>query len=144
VIHGYFAVRSPGPPAPHVAATIRRAPAAEFAEIDFLIDTGADFTTVHPADAFRLWPGYFTHDFARDPTVREMHGIGGPARFIPLQAELQFIDDEMGAVAAPMTVWVAAPDEQGLWNLPSLLGRDIIQQFTLTVDARKDAIHLTL
>ena len=43
-----------------------------------------------------------------------------------------------------MTIHVAAPDEADQWDLPSLLGRDVLQAFRLTVDARSETVTLAI
>ena len=142
MIRGYF-VREPGVPAtPYVVAKLRLMPQSGFEPVSFIIDTGSDFTILNPLDASRLWLDYQAQDFATGATNRILLGIGGQMRVALKTVDLKFTDDELGTLGSSMTVHVAAPDEADQWDLPSLLGRDVLQAFTLTVDARSETVTL--
>ncbi len=144
MIRGYV-VHEPGVPStPYVDATLRTTPQFRLEPLSFVIDTGSDFTILNPFDASRLWPDYDTHDFVTGAETRLLLGIGGPVRFALRAVNLQFTDDELGALSSPMTIHVAVPDTTDRWDLPSLLGRDVLQAFTLTLDARSETVTLAV
>ena len=66
--------------------------------MNFLIDTGADFTTIHPNDADRVWPGYRAHDSESDPQAVRLRGVGGIARFVRREVTMRFTDDALGTI----------------------------------------------
>jgi hypothetical protein len=115
-----------------------------FAPLDFLIDTGADFTTIHPDDADRVWPGYRTHDFQNDPYAVRLRGVGGIAQFVRREVTVRFADDTLGTLEGLIPAWIAAPTETHLREVPSLLGRDLIGQMRLVVDEPAETVTLEL
>lgn len=131
------------PLAPLLTAELRLDGQPEFAQIEFLVDTGADQTTIHPADARRLWGGYSQHDFESDATVQVMRGIGGTARFITRRVSVVFFEEDGEAVSGDFNLNIAESREDNR-DLPSLLGRDILRHVRLIVDEPGDLIALQL
>jgi hypothetical protein len=126
-----------------VRGDIQIAEGVDFAAV-FLIDTGADFTTIHPNDVDRVWPGYRAHDFENDPLAVRLRGVGGIARFVRREITMRFTDDAMGTIEGLIPAWIAAPTETNLYEVPSLLGRDLIGQLVLVVNEAADAVTLEL
>ena len=106
--------------------------------VDFMIDTGADFTTLAPRDTLRLLGrAYGNIDFGDPASSVESIGVGhAGARLIRISTQLQFTDDAGGHLTIEIPVAVAEPvppqpGEHGNWLMPSLLGRDVLQYFDL-------------
>ena len=104
-------------------------------DVDFLIDTGATITAVHPRDAvLRLGidPVRLAspHRWATTETVRRM---GDTAAQYRVRAEYRFLDDELGPQMIRGEVRIAQL-RAGTETLPSLLGWDILQDFELVMN----------
>lgn len=97
--------------------------------VSFLFDTGADVTTLMPLDGTRLQVDYDLLKF--DVPVG---GIGGSANCAAVEANIVFpSDDSIYSYGIDLTVYER--DEE-LVGLPSLLGRDVIDQWRVTYDRR--------
>lgn len=103
--------------------------------VEFLIDTGADSTTLHPADAIRVWPPYLAHNFRSDPR--------GASSYVQREAQLDFNDDTRGPIGGEFTINIAESRGDNA-VFPSLLGRDVLQFFRLTVSNRDNSVTLDL
>ena len=118
----------------------------------FLIDTGAEATVLHPADAQRfLGDDLQRIDFARDRYRAAGLGVGGGADRVARDATLTLrsVADETYAVEMPILIARPAPAEpgdHGNWRLPSLLGRDFLRhfRFELFCGERREAVLETL
>ena len=121
-------------------------------DIWFLIDTGADATVLHPADAQSLLgDGLRRIDFGSDPYRAAGLGVGGGVDRVVRDATLALrsVDDEVYAVGMPILIARPAPAEpgdHGNWRLPSLLGRDFLRhfRFELFCGERREAALETL
>ena len=118
---------------PRVTASVRLQNSDDFVGLDFLIDTGADMTTIMPADALRLWPDYLTHNWVTDPLATPIGGIGGQVLVTPLATQIAFDEDFGGTTSANRNLSVVQWDPSMLM-FPSLLGRDIMSAFHLRID----------
>ena len=104
-------------------------------DIWFLIDTGADATVLHPADAQSLLgDGLRRIDFERDPYRAAGVGVGGGVDRVVREATLMLrsVDDETYPMEMPILIarpTPAEPGDHGNWRLPSLLGRDFLRHF---------------
>ena len=88
-------------------------------QIDFLLDTGADSTCLHPYDAQRIGVPF---ELLRDEAYSG--GVGGRASYYREQALLTFRDGSVSRVY-DIRLLIAKPTTSNL-RLPSLLGRNII------------------
>ena len=129
MIDGYFKTLHPSvPPAPYLRAVVRLEGLNDPRRyVDFLVDTGADSTCVHPPDVLAL-------DVERDVLnfrhSTESQGIGGSLRYIPHRALLIFDQDD-GHVLWQCQIdicdiWSNPQSAAELASLPSLLGRDFL------------------
>ena len=112
-------------------------------QIPFLIDTGATRTTLSPSHANVVFPGYAKLDWRRDPRLSGVRGIGGTSRIIRRMCAIRFTDDRVGPVYWDGPVDLIEPTADG-WALPSLLGRDILDNFRLTVSKQESLISLEI
>ena len=139
VIQGYFDPTGP----PHVQAYIvvpglQPAPEA----ITLLLDTGADNTFIQPAGARIL--GISTRNLVPTGTTR---GIGGTIRYSTVPAFIAFQERpwlwrRTRLVYFQTELAIAMPDH-GNRNLPSLLGRDIIDRCRILYDKTESKLQLT-
>jgi hypothetical protein len=142
VIRGWAQSLGAELPAPYVEVGIRATEDLGYVPVQLLVDTGADVTTLQPRAGLVLWSDYMAHDFGIDPTLHMALGIGGTAQYIIREVALRFLDEAGEPVNMRLPVRVAAPLNQVAWRLPSLLGRDVINAFTLTFDARSGTVTL--
>ena len=110
--------------------------------IPFLIDTGADRSILHPFDADRLGIAVREIDFSSGAPIS---GVGGSMRLMPIPARAIF---RTATDQYPRYVWVnsavhlAEPSEEN-WDMPSLLGRDLLQLFRLVLEpSSAPGVHL--
>ncbi len=93
-----------------------------YGRITFLIDTGADTTTLHPDDAAELGCPF---DALVNPA--EFTGIGGTLLYYTELAALSFDDTDGGTQEFEIEIAVAKP-HPATNGLASLLGRDLLNQ----------------
>ena len=121
-------------------------------DIWFLIDTGADATVLHPADAQSLLgDGLRRIDFGSDPYRATGLGVGGGVERVVRDATLALrpVDDETYPMEMPILIarpMPAEPGDHGNWRLPSLLVRDFLRhfRFELLCGERREAALETL
>jgi hypothetical protein len=104
--------------------------------VSFLIDTGADGTVMMPADTKKLGVNFGS---LRNPTTSE--GIGGAANGFNEQAVLSFSDNHY-VYAYLITIEISSPTKNN-HRFPSLLGRDLLDQWRLVLDPSRKIINLT-
>lgn len=130
--HGHFDPASPNWPRPRVVLLVT-VPAIHPAggHVDFLIDTGASKSVLHPADAFRIG---FTPEQLTTPQpwpTETFTGIGGSVREYVFSARYGFVfmDQSTKTIEGQISV---APYSSANARLPSLLGWDVLRYFELT------------
>ena len=107
--------------------------------VPFLLDTGADVTTIHPRDAARAGVPF---DWLRAGTT--VGGIGGQSTYYEEPATLVFTDDtERQSYRYNITVDIAKPEDVSD-QIPSLLGRDIIDRWRMVYDRTDDILEFTV
>jgi predicted aspartyl protease len=104
--------------------------------VSFLVDTGADGTVLMPADSNKLG---IDHKSLRNPTTSE--GIGGAAQGFNEEAVLSF-SDRRYVYSYLLNVEISGPTRYN-HRFPSLLGRDILKQWRLVMDADRKQITFT-
>ena len=105
--------------------------------VSFLLDTGADSTCLHPGDAAGAGV-----PFGQLRNRGLSRGIGGKSPYFREPATLLFPD---GLVARLYEVGllIAEPDESN-GNLPSLLGRNIINHWHMEYDPANGRLECTV
>ena len=125
----------------------------ELRSVDFLIDTGTDFTILGPRDADNLLgDAYTTYDFRGAPSGIGSITIGqSDTRLVRSLTQLQFIDDDGETTALVIPVGFVQPipakkpqqgQEHGNWLMPSLLGRDVLQHSDLRLSYHPPSVVL--
>jgi hypothetical protein len=136
VIRGFFDAEARRP-TPRVRAVLLLPDVgARFGSIDFQIDTGADESVLHPADALRL--GLRIDDLVRAYTnwgePSELAGIAGRTLSYHVTARYVFQPDrrphpQQVSSRIHIAKWMPENDV-----LPSLLGWDVLQHFRFSMD----------
>jgi hypothetical protein len=136
VIPGFFDPASPTWPVPKVrAALILPGISPKVAIVEFLLDTGASTTSLHPSDAISA-AGIDPTKLA-DPThwanPQAHHGIGGGCTYYPVSATYGFLkaDGSVHVLHGAISIAQLTPVNQ---TIPSLLGWDLLQYFRLLSD----------
>lgn len=99
--------------------------------LSFLVDTGADRTMLMPADARQMGL-----DYGRLTRRTESVGIGGTSLNFVEQATLVFLEPERFLHVYFIDIRIAAPSPE-IMDLPSLLGRDVLDRWRMTYDPEK-------
>ena len=103
-------------------------------DVSFLVDTGADKTVLMPGDGLRL-----DVDYSRLAEPVDLRGIGGEITGHVENAVLVFDDGER--LCAFQAEIVVAEEDGVTVDVPSLLGRDVIDRLRMTYDKSTDALE---
>ena len=140
-IRGYYDLpESPeDTPAPYVRVRVHLWHTGHSAELDFLVDTGAYATVLHPDDVDRL--GIDAGSLLGRQT--QASGIGGSMNYISVDAVLSMYDGQAGAWRGfPVRLDVSTQDSDPDDGLPSLLGRDVLNRCNCNFNAREGIVTL--
>lgn len=96
-------------------------------KISFLVDTGADKSTISPSDALLLRVPY---DKLNDQNVESALGVGGVSRVFKERSGLFFLDSN-AIFFYEMDIGIIENSEKTK-ALPSLLGRDILDRWKMS------------
>lgn len=140
--------------APHITALVAVASGFEVPleprEVGFLIDSGSDYSVLNPRDTYELLgDALFEIDFANDPTAVDVVGMGqGLVVTIEREVEMTLWDEDGGSVVLGLDVQIARPEpfrvaRTGNWQLPSLLGRDILEYLDLHLSYNPPSVYLS-
>ncbi|MBA7480330.1 hypothetical protein ES707_15781 [subsurface metagenome] len=143
-VKGYFPTGFHTLPAPYVQAFLVLPRIELRGLINFMIDTGADNTTLSLIDVERMNLDY--RRLRRDSQT-PVDGIGGEQYFYQEEAVL-IIRDENGEIYTfPIHAHIPKRGRGEQANrqrkLPSVLGRDVINQVRLSVDFHDGIVELT-
>ena len=100
----------------------------------FLLDTGADVTCLHPADAMNV--GLAFEHLRNRVSYR---GVGGTSPYFVEPAILSFTDKRQARLYA-VQLLIAEPNESNE-VLPSLLGRDVINNWRIDYDPMRSRLE---
>jgi len=104
------------------------------ADISFIVDTGADKTVLMPLDGTRLGI-----DYAKLTTRFLSTGIGGVSADYLEPAILAFSETHTAIHLYQIEVIVSSPSPD-IMDIPSLLGRDILDRWRMTYDKPNAAL----
>ncbi len=102
----------------------------------FLVDTGADSTCIHPSDAREVGI-----PFPQLGNRRGSRGIGGMSQYFLEPAIISFEDGNVTRLYA-VELLIAEPNESND-GLPSLLGRNIINNWRMVYDPTNGVLEFT-
>jgi hypothetical protein len=108
-------------------------------DAEFLLDTGAAFSVLHPKDAEGLRLDV-RRLFATSTTVGG-RGIGGRADYVEVNARLELTHTDGRMIAYLMPLRIAAPTADNA-DYPSFLGMDFIGHFKLCVALETGTVEL--
>ncbi len=100
-------------------------------DISFLIDTGADVSRLHPMDGIRL-----KVDYGQLSGDVETVGINGTSHDFTEPAVVVFSEPKRFLYAYNITLRIA-PIGPEIMDLPSILGRDILDKWRMTYNPQK-------
>jgi dUTP pyrophosphatase len=139
-IRGYFGRHG----APYVDAKLGRGDGREPIDVSFLIDTGAYGSLISLQEIHRL--GVSVHELRR--SVGKAVGFGGLTQFYHLEnVEITFVTDE-GARKETLprvltSIGPAVGPHRKRPKIQSLLGRDLLDRFDVTVSKRAGVVLLS-
>jgi hypothetical protein len=107
--------------------------------VRFLVDTGADFTLIHPTSMTIL--GVQPKKHFRDAGLNESHGIGGRTKLYLEPCNLTFAHQNGTMDQIALTLRFASPTRVNA-HYPSLLGRDVLSYYRLTFEQASNLVML--
>jgi hypothetical protein len=112
--------------------------------VEFVLDTGASATCLHPSDALGVSGIDLTMltDAARWSVTSTFRGIGGGVSYFTTPAQYGFLHDDGRLYIVDGTINIA---QWTLTNqsLPSLLGWDVLANFSLYANSATGRLELT-
>lgn len=116
-------------------------------QVPFMIDTGADFTIVAPRRTRALFGSEF--DYNAVPSARRLPiaGVGpGTVDTIIQPVGMLMTDDDRAVFRLSQTMLFAVPGTgaAGHWQVPSVLGRDVLRRFELRLSYDPPNVSLIL
>ncbi len=100
-------------------------------DISFLVDTGSDVSRLHPNDGIRL-----NIDYGQLGGDAESVGTSGVSHDFIESAVVVFSEPKRFLYAYNITLRIAPIDPE-IMDLPSILGRDILDQWQMTYNPQK-------
>ena len=133
------------PLAPFVSAAV--GDTSPTVRVDFMIDTGADFSIISQRDVLRLFGK--TPDFSGVTSNFVTVGVAGiNLRIVPMPTQLRFTADDGKQLIKFRQIAISIPPppqhfDTGDWLTPSLFGRDLLQEFDLHLSYHPPSVTLT-
>ena len=127
------------PPAPYIATAIFLHELNLKARLPLLLDTGASNTMILWGDVERLGI-----DISKIKPEREFSGLGGLIRAKPIASTISLSSEKEGIIEENVEVYIVTSTcpHPKLKLLPSILGRDIINKYTLSYSYNKRKVDL--
>ena len=113
---------------PYVAARVVIERFGVNTRVPFLLDTGADRTSLHPRSARRA-----RVPFDQLGNRQRARGVGGSSAYFREPAILLFDDDDIRIRGYSLELLIAEPNRDNE-RLPSLLGRDVFDCWAIQYD----------
>lgn len=135
-IEGHY--QDDNPPAPYVYGEVYLPDLHLHTGVAFLVDTGADATALMPDD-MALMGVDITRVRGRYQTVG---GVGGQARYKRTRAVLRFQDHDAFGHFQEFESDIHLTRSDAGQQLPSLLGRDILNECECTLDGVRERVAL--
>jgi hypothetical protein len=135
MIRGYFEPDRPRK-RPFVEARLDIPDLSISANLAFMVDTGADVTTLGTVDTL-----FLNIDRNRLPPSGRMVGVGGRIATAHINASLAFEDLRLPILLRILTPW-SRRQQQAVLGLPSVLGRDVLRHFALFMEERTGRVLL--
>ena len=145
---GHFRETHPSQPrAPFLDAVVFEDLAQRGLQIPFLIDTGADQSLLSPQHAALVYGEQEYREICRSPRHIGVSGVGSDASAIALPLYLMLFAESNEVILLHRETLIAIdpryrPSTATNLDMPSLLGRDVLNQFTLTVSLPRGLIEL--
>ena len=108
-------------------------------QVDMLVDSGADITTLQPKDALLLLE---ESQFSQLSEQHEVQGIGGFTNFFREDAAIGLLLTDGRICWIPIVIDIAEPN--AFTEIPSVLGNDVMQFGITHLDAINDAVKIEL
>ncbi len=99
--------------------------------LSFLVDTGADASTLMPAEGHTIGINY---QALINPTV--VGGMGGNASCFRETAVLAFDEPNRNLIRSYSITMMIPQVHQALMRMPSIVGRDILDRWSINYDPR--------
>ena len=116
---------------------------ASWSLVDFLLDTGAATTCLHPPDTVERLAISNQRLQSRDAweSVETYHGVGGGATYFVARSRYALLDEhgEWQIIEGTLRVAEATVTNRGL---ASILGWDILRGFAVTLDWQQRLVEL--
>jgi len=103
-------------------------------DISFLVDTGADHTLLNPLDGIRMGM-----DYSQLIGDNEMVGIGGLCHNYVESTIVVFSEPKKFLYVYNIDLEITPPNPE-ISDIPSLLGRDILDQWRMTYNPSKNRL----
>ncbi len=138
--HGSYRQDYPGGPwHPFVRVAVALPRFSVVRQVDMLVDSGADITTLQPQDSLLLLE---EPQFSELVEHHEVQGIGGFTNFFREDAAIGLLLRDKRICWIPIVIDIAALDAPS--GLQSILGNDIMQFGVTTLDATNYTVKIEL
>ena len=107
--------------------------------ISFLVDTGADFSTLMPADAIKMG---INHKALMKPTV--VGGMGGNAKCFRETAVLAFYEPNRKLIRYYFIMLIIPKPHADIMQMPTLIGRDVLDQWHMKYDPSRGILSFVV
>ena len=140
-INGRFREQDPLP-SPSITAVVEIPTLGVAASVEFLVDTGAARTVIHPRDVRKFEIDIVT--YAADACPYTFTGVGGEASYGVEDAILHFKNARTNLRTLIGPLDPCQFDFARNKNVPSLLGRDFLNQGRLIVDYENNEVSFEM